>query len=226
MHNCKQTKQELIDLALAEQPVESPQLLRELDGCSACREELAALRSTLHVSGQALRLLVPGEDFWNGYHERLRSKLLAAPIVAAESARQSLASRGWAALKTIATSSVRLPVPAALAAVLLVGVSFTVLLRGARASVNTTNHLAQVETRTVEVPVVQEKVVTRVVYFEKKHRRFGRDTNQPANPGGTNGVAGTGSVATNRAALSLAGFKPTDEVKLTIIRGSYKDQKR
>jgi hypothetical protein len=37
---------------------------------------------------------------------------------------------------------------------------------------------------------------------------------------------GPGSDASDKTALSLVGFKPTDEVKLTVIKGSYKDEKR
>jgi hypothetical protein len=123
----------------------------------------------------------------------------------------------------MATTSVRVPIPAALAVLLVFGAYFFVMRTRNATSLPP---VVFAEPRTVEVPVIQEKVITRVVYVEKKNRRFGTDTNQPANPGGTNGVAGTGSDATNRTALSLAGFKPTDEVKLTIIKGSYKDQKR
>jgi hypothetical protein len=81
--------------------------------------------------------------------------------------------------------------------------------------------------KTVEVPVIQEKVITRVVYVEKKDRKFGsgpNHLNRTSAPAGINSVAP--SDLSNKTALSLVGFKPTDEVKLTIIKGSYKDQKR
>jgi hypothetical protein len=84
-----------------------------------------------------------------------------------------------------------------------------------------------VRTHTVEVPVIQEKIITRVVYVEKKGRRSASDANQSDRtgvPAAPNTVAVTGSDPAT--ALSLVGFKPTNEVKLTIIKGSYKDEKR
>ena len=78
MHNCKTARSSFIDLALDEiPPAMSQQLLRELDGCRACHDEYAALRSTLHVSDQALQAAAPGEAFWPGYHQRLRQALVA-----------------------------------------------------------------------------------------------------------------------------------------------------
>jgi hypothetical protein len=81
-----------------------------------------------------------------------------------------------------------------------------------------------VETQTIEVPVIQEKVVTRVVYVEKKSDR---------SKGGVKGLdrhgfpaALIGADPAAKTAMSLAGFKPTDEVKLTVIKGSDKDEKR
>jgi hypothetical protein len=228
MHNCKQTRQNLVDLALAEQPVES-QVLPELNSCSSCREELATLRSALHVSAQALRSTAPDGDFWDGYHGRLRSKIMAgaAPTVANQPGRLPFGARAWAVLIAMTTSSVRLPVPAALVAILIMGISFTVLLRGARASGKTPDKPALVETRTVEVPVVHEKVVTRVVYVEKRNGRsvFDGRTNSGATPNLPNSVATVGPVPSRKTALSLVGFKPTDQVQLTIIKGSHQDEK-
>jgi len=226
MHNCKQTRKDLVDLALAEPPIESTQLLHELNECAACREEFAAIGSTLHVSGQALRTTVAGEEFWNGYHTRLRSRVLehATQNDWNQPSRSSFNACTWLALKTFATSSVRLPVPVAVAALLFIGVSAAVLLMSARAGVNTVREPAVVQIRTVEVPVVQEKVITRVVYVEKKNGR-GSEMNSTANSDLPNSVATIGSGATRKSALSLVGFKPTDQVQLTIIKGSSENEK-
>jgi anti-sigma factor RsiW len=223
MHNCKLTRRSFIDLALDEvSPASSLQLLAELKECPACQEEYAALRNTLHVSNRALRSALPGEGFWSGYHTRLHAKLSAVPVRQSDEehhsplpAQVSFGSQLWLALRAMATTSLRVPVPAVLALALLLGVSFFVLR--ARRQVNTTQStpVALVETRTVEVPVIQEKVVTRVVYVEKKPRRsvngLDRRQIQSGSPGDS--------------AVSLVGFKPTDEIKLTIIKGSYKDEK-
>lgn len=231
MHNCKQTREDFIDLALAEQPVASTQLLQELDGCAACREEFASLRDTLNVSGQALRSTLPGEDFWQGYHARLRVAVLAnasqSPV--AQPRPLSFSTTVWQTLRTFATSSFRLPVPAAIVAVLLLGISLALLLKTARANANTSSKANVVETKTIEVPVpvFQEKVVTKVVYVDRKNGRsvrYGRST-AGASSDLSNSVATAGSIPSRKAALSLVGFKPTDEVKFTIIKGSHRDEK-
>jgi anti-sigma factor RsiW len=235
MHNCKSSKNCFIDLALGEiEPARATELQAELNDCPDCHEEYESLRSTLHVSTQALRSAVPGEEYWPGYRTRLHSKLLASPAPPGASpalASISLRSQMWLALKAMATTSVRIPVPAALALLLVFGVSYFVLR--ARAQVNLTPLTpvalfgTEVKTETREVPVIHERVVTRVVYVEKKARRSASDANRsnrteiPATP---NSVAVTG--ANPATALSLAGFKPTNEVKLTVIKGSYKDEKR
>jgi hypothetical protein len=77
-----------------------------------------------------------------------------------------------------------------------------------------------VVTKTVEVPVpretVRERVVTRVVYRERDRRQIS--------------AAKANAIAARRnepaeTPFSLIGFKPTNEVKLTIIKGSYRDEK-
>ena len=236
MHNCKLTRSSFIELALSEvEPQRATQLLAELNDCSACHEEYESLRSTLHVSNQALRSAVPGEEFWPGYRTRLHSKLLASPTQqlastgerpSASAATVSLGSQLWLALRTLATTSVRVPVPAALALLLVFGVFVFVLRAREQVQARPSAPVELVRTHTV-VPVIQEKIITRVVYVEKKGRRSARGANQSDRtgvPAAPNTVAVTGSDPAT--ALSLVGFKPTNEVKLTIIKGSYKDEKR
>jgi len=234
MHNCKLTRSSLIDLALGEiEPAKAMQLQAELNDCPGCHEEFESLRSTLHVSTQALRSAVPGEEFWPGYRTRLHSKLLASPARpgAGEGrptlAAMSLSSQLWLALKAMTTTSVRIPVPAALALLLVFAASFLVLRARERVNVTPSTPIALVRTETVEVPVIQEKVVTRIVYVEKRGRRSASDwnrSNRTEIPTGPDSVAVTG--ANPVTALSLVDFKPTNEVKLTVIKGSYKDEKR
>ena len=236
MHNCKLTRSSFIDLALGEiEPARATQLQAELNDCPGCHEEYESLRSTLHVSNQALRSAVPGEEFWPGYRTRLHAKLLASPAQQVGSAgafpsalaTKSLSSQVWSTLKTLATTSVRVPVPAALALLLVFGVFFFVLRGREQVNVTPSTPVALVNTRTVQVPVIQEKVVTRVVYVEKKGRRSAGGASQSDRtgiPAAPDSVAVTGS--NPATALSLVGFEPTNEVKLTVIKGSYKDEKR
>jgi anti-sigma factor RsiW len=244
MHNCKLTRNSFVDLALDElPPARSTELLAELTDCRDCREEYAALGSTLHVSNQALRSALPGEEFWPGYRARLHAKLLAGTDQQSETAGAhsmtpvaratrpgTFGARVWLPLSTMATTYVRVPIPAALGVLLLFAAFFVVQRWRGPVNATTSTPAALVRTNTVEVPVIQEKVITRVVYVEKKDRRSARGVKHSLSvpiPGGTNnGVAGMGSDPATGTALSLSGFKPTDEVKLTIIKGSYKDQKR
>jgi len=74
-----------------------------------------------------------------------------------------------------------------------------------------------VVTKTIEVPVIQEKQVTRIIYRDQRAARptasAGRDMT---------------TVATRRdeapATESLDGFKPVPEAKLTLIKGN-RDEK-
>ena len=227
MHNCRLTKNRLLDLALDEgAPAEAKQLLEELDDCPACQEEYATLRNTLRVSLQALRSALPTEDFWPGYHARLQVKL-RHDLSAVEPVGLSLSSRVWLGLRKMATTSVRVPVPAALAMMLLVMVFFFALRSRGQANLTTSTPSAIVETRTVQVPVVQEKVVTQIVYVEKKGRRSRGAANHldRVNLNAANSIARAGSDTSGKPAMSLVGFKPTDQLKLTIIKGSYQNEK-
>jgi len=72
MHNCKLTRNVLMDYALGEEP--TPQVsaaLAQLSCCPSCQAEYAAIRNTLRVSRQALSTATPADDFWQGYHARL-----------------------------------------------------------------------------------------------------------------------------------------------------------
>lgn len=66
----------------------------------------------------------------------------------------------------------------------------------------------------VEVPVIREKVVTKVVY--RKERR--RDSQTPRDLSGS-------TYAKSQKAPGLEGFEPLNEVKATIIKGGTPDEK-
>jgi anti-sigma factor RsiW len=226
----------LIDLALDEiSPARSRQLLAELNACPECREEYAAVRSTLHVSTQALRSGAADESFWPGYHERLRHALVAGSTretvnvldnnsERAQSAKTS--DRAWLALRAMLTTSVRIPVPAALALMVLFAISVVGLRWPGQVNTIPATPIAAVETRTVTVPFVQEKVITRVVYLPARPSKQGRrgvDRPTPSSLGST--LASTTPGESRQSALNLAGFEPTDKVRLTVIKGSYRDEK-
>jgi hypothetical protein len=231
MHNCKLSRNSFVELACDELPAaKSRQLLRELNDCAACREEFEVVRSTVHVSGQALRLGLPAEPSWPDYRERLRSRLVssiensAAHFSPAPSAPRLVSSRVWATLTRMASSSVSVPVPAALALVLLLGTAFAVLRSRGQANAAVPTPSVLVETSTVQVPVIQEKLVTRVVYVDRTRKRgMGQSERKVASPA-ANSIARALPNASGQTPLSLVDFKPTDQVKLTITRGSYKGE--
>jgi hypothetical protein len=249
MHNCKTIRSNFIELALDDMPpAQSARLLAELKDCGECQEEFASVKSTLRMSGQALQAALPAEEFWTGYHARLETAI--ATCVAQSETEQTgfmgtrpVGSRFWPALRTLMTTSVRVPAPVAAALVLLFGVAvfFAMHSRSAATpqSIATSTESTPLPPRVVEVPVVKEKLVTRVVYVEtnRRPRNAASDANDERGigDGGNDGnsvddnrapvIDVTTGVARVRpeprgAVMSLAGFKPTDEVKLTIIKGS------
>ncbi len=227
MHNCRLTKNRLLDLTLDEvAPAEAMQLLQAVDDCPTCREEYATLRNTLRVSTQALRSALPTEDFWQGHQARLRTRLMNN-LSALHTLPLPLNARVWSGVRKLATTSVRVPVPAALAMMMLIVIFFFAMRSREQANLTPSPPLASVETRTVQVPIIQERVVTQIVYPHKKGRKSRGAANQldRADVNATNSIARAGSNTSAKSAMSLIGFKPTDQLKLTIIKGSYQDEK-
>jgi hypothetical protein len=220
MHNCKATKDELVELALSR--TDQNQLPTvELESCSGCREEFASLRNALRTTEAAIDLGQPAESFWPGYHERLRERLKREPQT----------SKGWLPpsrfnfllwLRRVATTSIPVPVPVVSA--VFVFLVFTIfLMMHSRQSSGTGPILTppSVITRTIEVPVIQEKLVTRVVYRKVQaptHELTARERDG----------AKAADYRQSEPPLTdrgLEGFRPANEAKLTIIKGSYRDEK-
>jgi len=216
MHNCKTTKIDLIELALDEKQLEQNQGLRlELAQCAGCREEYASLRNALRIVDQTMQSASPPETFWSGYHARLRQRLELAsdsivPLHSAPRRKSPLAS-----LQRLVTASVQLPVPIAAALVLLVALSFILVMKfGKPVNAQAVTGVPQVLVKTIEVPVIRDHVVTRVVYRE---RNSGTGT-QSETRSVSNAARGRNEMKP-QTPISLVGFKPANDVKLTIIKG-------
>jgi hypothetical protein len=225
MHNCKTTQGSLTDLAMDEiEPSLKKQLLAELQECPACYEEYAATKGVLRITGQALRATAPADEFWSSYHARLVNRIenYSPPL---PQQRLFWGASVWQLVRKVVTASVHVPVPVAAAAVLLlVGVSSLFVWRAQGQDL--VAPIQSVITRTVEVPVIQEKVVTRVVYVEK-YRNRSRSVPSELNFAQA-AKAGTGFAQADSAgpvtpSMSLIGFKPTDQVQLKVMKGSYRD---
>ena len=216
MHNCKANRETLIALAL--NPSDQTQSLpAELETCSTCREEYAALRSALRVAVQARQSALPAESFWPGYQARLRQHLETRSQPAVPAAIETRANLK-ALLRNLFMTSIRVPVPLAAALLVFLGGSLVFALNSRRPI---SAEPPIVVTRTAEVPVTQEtireKVVTRVVYRDRDRRQ------SPGTRG--NALAGRQTKPAAETPISLVGFKPTNEVNLTVIKGSYRDDK-
>jgi hypothetical protein len=212
MHNCKATRETLIALAL--DPSHQTQALpAELETCATCREEYAALRTALRLADQAKQSALPGENFWPGYQTRLRQNLIARSQPAVET-RTNLITL----VRNLFMTSIRVPVPLAAALLIFLGGSLVFALNSRR-SISVAPPV--IVTKTIEVPVAREtirdKVVTRVVFRDRDRR-----------PSVSAAVAASKDQQTRppaEAPISLVGFKPTNEVNLTVIKGSYRDDK-
>src|SRR5712691_3105880 len=209
MHDCKATRERLNELVGS---CEDAQLLKELRQCEACNGEYASLRNTLRLADQAVRAAAPADDFWPAYHARLRQSLENFSKVDAPS-KPAERSRVRASLLAFFTASIRVPVPIAAILLLVLGATVVFALRSRRSPVTMPPIIV---TKTVEVPFIHEKTVTQVVYRDRNRREVAsRKTN-------ANLMVQRQS---ERAPVSLSGFTPTNEVKLTIIKGSYQDEK-
>jgi hypothetical protein len=213
MHNCKATRKRLIEEAMTKMPADqNPVEPVELEGCPACLEEFESVRSMLRVAEQAMDSARPAESFWTGYHARLRQSLERDTAARLRSHNRSATLGG---LRNLFTSSMRVPVPVAVVFIVLFGL--TVAFAMSRRPAITTNP-ASVITKTIEVPMIQERLVTRVVYRDRKTVPQDRTQQTLANTAARR-------KATGENPASLSGFKPANEARLTIIKGSYQNDK-
>src|SRR5689334_22500101 len=106
MHNCKNSKEAVMEAALQ---VWIP-IPDEFVDCPRCREEFESLRGALLMTDEALQLVAPRENFWVGYNARLRRRLAGNEQPASRSRLSTFPSL----LRTMATASVPVPAPLAL----------------------------------------------------------------------------------------------------------------
>lgn len=197
MHNCKTTRELLAELVLDGSDLPAP-LPAELRECAECREEFRALKETVRLTTRLIESATPPNNYWPGYHARLREKLHAAQLPHVEPGHSQ--SPSW--LARFFVSSIRIPVPVGLALLAIFGfLIFKIRVPAEPAIVRVPVP--------VEVPVIQEKekTVERVVYREKPTRRQKR---APV-PSKNESVLAT-----------LEGFEPAEEARLTVIKGGRK----
>ena len=199
MHNCTETKERLIELVL------DGRAAGELDTCAECHAEFEALNVTLRMTSRLSETAAPAESYWSGYHARLRQKLATAPNPSHAETQRRKEKLGplFETMRLCVRTTVRVPLPLAIAVIIACLALGVFAVRSAETPVAQPPLLVHVP---VQVPVVQEKVVTRVVYRDRR--------SSSKNPRRAINDAPTGSTF-----ASLNGFKPTDEIKLTVIKG-------
>ena len=207
MHNCKATTDRITELLLNRPNARPDDLLsKELLRCAECRNEFDVLKETLRITTRVIEKSEPSKSYWNGYHARLKQQLDNATIHHFERGETT-----W--IVRLFKSSIRLPVPVGLALLVLFALGIRWATRVSQKQVVITQTISVPVP--FEVPVVQEKIVTRVLYRDRVRNR---NENSTAN----SVVAKTQNEARPTA---LIGFKPLDEVKLTVIKGGSPNEK-
>ena len=210
MHSCKTTRDLMIELLSDGTSAPTHELLSELRCCRECRQEFEALKDTLSLTTGVIESVAPPEDYWANYHLALKQKLLTsrAPVM-------TMHQPSW--LMRLFRTSVPVPVPVGLAWVLLFGVAF---FFATRAATPKQPEAAVVVRETVEVRVPQERIVTRIVYRDRYRPAVLRKSNQ-----NTEQSTLARSQKIEAIPSSLVGFKPLEEIKLTVIKGGTGNDK-
>ncbi len=221
MHDCRETKEQISDLVLDGSDRPDDLLLAELRRCAECRAEFDALNAILRVTTRLRETVAPAESYWIGYHARLRQRVedLVGESHAKAQRRKGESRSFFAHLRLCVRASVPIPVPL-IVLVTLAALSLFAVLAGQRR----TPQVPLIVHVPVEVPVIQEKVVTRVVYRERQPPP--RISKRVIDPSRVNGAFAKSRKPQNaEIPASLNGFKPSEEVKLTVIKGGFQNEK-
>jgi hypothetical protein len=233
MHNCKETREIFTELLLDGMDFRSDQAISaELSRCAECRAEFEVMSATLRMTNRINDVATPSEDYWPAYHSKLRQKLETTTSRAKAQRHKDELGPLFEPLRPRAGTGLfarlfktTVPVPLPLAAALIIAAAALFVpfaIRAARNDVrpNTTT-IVRVP---VEVPVVQEKIVTRVVYRDRQP--IVRATKRAPEASRAESTFAKSQKSRSEAMpASLAGFKPSDEVKLTVIKGGVPNEK-
>jgi len=231
MHSCKETRELFTELLLDGLDFRSDQALSaELSRCAECRSEFETLSATLRMTHRVSEVAGPAEDYWPAYHSKLKQRLLNEQTTSRAKAQRRKDELGplFEPLRPRAgtnffarflKTSVPVPLPLAIALVVAAALFIPLAIRAARKNVQPSNTTTIVHVP-VEVPVVQEKIVTRVVY---RDRPAGVKATKRATEASR--AESTFAKRTEAMPASLVGFKPSDEVKLTVIKGGVPNEK-
>jgi len=221
MHNCSKTKEQITELLLdGAEPLSDRAVSEELRRCAECRGEFDGLSATLRITTRLREAAAPTQAYWSSYHARLQERLSHAKA----QRRKENQTLSFAPLRLCARflkSSVLVPVPLGIVTVLAFSIVALFAMRSVRYEIVLPINPSVVNVP-VEVPVIQEKIVTRVVYREKRSKRL-LQTGVPSKA--DSAVAKSQKSQNEDIPASLSGFKPTDQVKLTVIKGGSSNEK-
>jgi anti-sigma factor RsiW len=227
MHDCRTMESRLVDLVFGELEIdETSRLMAEMETCAGCLSEYRSMTGTLLVFDEAVEASTPVESYWPEHQAMRRERLEQIAPRANVLKREPL----W---KRIFTAKLPVPVPIAAALVLALLASSVLALRPSTKEVTTAVQppvVRQALPQVIEVPVVQEKVITRIVYVEKKERerneaRRPNPTVQRDNPTLTARRAEEESVQGGLFThANLTDFQPADEMRIRVIRRSNPDE--
>jgi anti-sigma factor RsiW len=230
MHDCLQTQDHLIDLVFDELDAATrARLSAEVAACASCGAQYRSLVKTLDVCDEASASAMPRASYWPQYHAALSRRLHAE-------AGEMRAERSVPFWKQLLTTSIRVPAPIAASALLLLLatsiLALSLLARSAPepvvvAAPASSQGDAAPQIRFIEVPVVQEKIITQTVYVPRRNRSDdGGDVAAKRRATARENLAGVerqnapATEAITPARANLSGFKPAGEVNLRIIKGS------
>jgi len=220
MHNCKATRELFTELLLDgvdRRPNRS--LVNELNACPGCFEEFGSVKETLRVTRRSMERAAPTESYLIAYNASLKQKIVEAEMIPVQSARPAN-QMSW--LNLFFRASVRIPVPVGVSLLLIIALSFVLTTLASRRAKDPVQITSVVQVP-VEVPVVREKIVTQVVYRERKR---GTVSKAPSRVASSTDVDSTLAASQKHDVRpTLIGFKPLDEVKLTVIKGGSPDEK-
>lgn len=227
MHDCRNLETRLVDLIFNELEADEKQhLLAELESCGACLSEYRSMTKTLCVFDKGVEASLPDESYWPQHHAALLNHLEMFATPAAVKPAPF-----W---KRILTARLPLPVPVAAVLALALLISSVVALRSLSPKViqSTLPELSatSAQPKVVEVPVIQEKIVTRTVYVEKRGGAR-NDLRRQATvvDRDEESLTARNSDKENRQAnlftrVNLTDFQPPDEMKIRIIKRSHSDE--
>ncbi|MEA2174225.1 MAG: hypothetical protein QOD00_1817, partial [Blastocatellia bacterium] len=107
MHDCRTAQERLIDLVFKELDDEqSLRLLKEVEACPECQEQHRSMSLTLFAFDQATSSMLPPENFWSDYHEKLERRLDTVVAAKTGTPQPSNAVPLW---KRFINTSIRVP---------------------------------------------------------------------------------------------------------------------